>query len=139
MVADARRKKARRDRNLGTASTARLAVRPPIRALLADLPALDPGAYPDRDSLIRDLAGRFAWPAEVVGPCFDLTARQVRRIAGPLTMPGEAPGLPTRETPALTMEEARTMLNDYFRDPYTSPAEREEARAWIESQDLAPA
>ncbi len=53
-------------------------------------------------------------------------------------MPGEPPGLPARETPALTMEDARAMLNDCLRDPSTNPAEREAARAWTESQALAP-
>lgn len=110
--------------------------------LVRNLGLLDPDDYPTRDSLIRDLVVRFAWPATIAASFFGLTDRQVRRIAGPgrgagrpvAVLPGEAPGLTRREIPMLTLEEARRMLNDYLRDPYIRQSEVEATREWLARQ-----
>ena len=81
--------------------------------------------YPDRDSLIRDLAGPSSWPTKKLARFF-ASERHIRRIARARTT--TPPG-----GPALTTDEARAMLNDYHQDPYTSPAERDAARGWIEA------
>ena len=92
---------------------------------------LDPDDYPDRDSPIGDLVVRLGWPTREVAAIFGLTIRQVRRIAA------EAPGIPRRRPPVLTLAEASRMLNDYPNDPYIRPAEVEAAREWIAGQGMA--
>ena len=90
---------------------------------LEELP--DEDDYPDRDAFVADLVVRWGWPASKVGAFFRLTGRRVRAIAG------EAPGIPTRGPAALTLAEARSMVNDYLRDPYARPGEVAAAREWI--------
>ena len=88
----------------------------------------DSSSLPERDALIRLMVGSWGLSRQVVADYFDLSDRQVRRLTTPqlLTTAAEV-----HKPESLTFEEVEVMTKDYENDPYMSPEDREESRAYL--------